>query len=208
MTLGRTPTGAIKIKTDGGLRAVECACCGGCECDSAQPIPPPEEPNFIPKLKGTDPNPFTILTIQAFGYTFSADWIIDPCTHSFDPKPSISYAANYSMVEGGLSLTNEYADFGCGSWEGFYAGEIDESQYDFIFKISLLEGSCLSVLFFHEDIFGGAYGQLNATLNADCGNFYGQPVKNKLLINNVSDYFAYGTSMESGVPPQMTLVFS
>jgi hypothetical protein len=27
MTLGRTPTGAIKIKTDGGLRAVECACC-------------------------------------------------------------------------------------------------------------------------------------------------------------------------------------
>jgi hypothetical protein len=30
MTLGRTPTGAIKIKTDGGLRAVNCACCGGC----------------------------------------------------------------------------------------------------------------------------------------------------------------------------------
>jgi hypothetical protein len=37
MTLGVTPTGAIKIKTDeagGGLRAVECACCrqrcGGC----------------------------------------------------------------------------------------------------------------------------------------------------------------------------------
>jgi hypothetical protein len=31
MTLGRTSTGAIKIKTDtegGGLRAVECACCG------------------------------------------------------------------------------------------------------------------------------------------------------------------------------------
>jgi hypothetical protein len=34
MTLGRTPTGAIKIKTDGGLRAVECACCGGCGCRS------------------------------------------------------------------------------------------------------------------------------------------------------------------------------
>jgi hypothetical protein len=27
MTLGRTPAGLIKIKTDGGLRAVECACC-------------------------------------------------------------------------------------------------------------------------------------------------------------------------------------
>jgi hypothetical protein len=33
MTLGRSSTGAIKIKTDGGLRAVECACCGGCGCD-------------------------------------------------------------------------------------------------------------------------------------------------------------------------------
>jgi hypothetical protein len=32
MTLGRSPSGAIKIKTDGGLRAVECACCGGIEC--------------------------------------------------------------------------------------------------------------------------------------------------------------------------------
>ena len=34
MTLGRTSTGAIKIKTDSpGLRAVECACCGGtCPC--------------------------------------------------------------------------------------------------------------------------------------------------------------------------------
>jgi hypothetical protein len=27
MILGRTSTGAIKIKTDGGLRAVECGCC-------------------------------------------------------------------------------------------------------------------------------------------------------------------------------------
>lgn len=27
MILGRTPSGAIKIKTDGGLRAVNCACC-------------------------------------------------------------------------------------------------------------------------------------------------------------------------------------
>lgn len=32
MTLGRTASGAIKIKTDGGLRAVGCACCGGCGC--------------------------------------------------------------------------------------------------------------------------------------------------------------------------------
>ena len=36
MNLGRTSTGAVKIKTDGGLRAVNCACCGSCgECDTA-----------------------------------------------------------------------------------------------------------------------------------------------------------------------------
>ena len=33
MILGRTPEGLIKTKTDGGLRAVNCACCGGgCSC--------------------------------------------------------------------------------------------------------------------------------------------------------------------------------
>jgi hypothetical protein len=34
MILGRTPAGAIKIKTDSplGLRAVECACCNTCPC--------------------------------------------------------------------------------------------------------------------------------------------------------------------------------
>jgi hypothetical protein len=40
MTLGRTSSGAIKIKTDGdaGLRAVNCACCGslGCQITQAQ----------------------------------------------------------------------------------------------------------------------------------------------------------------------------
>ena len=32
MILGRTPSGAIKIKKDGGLRAVNCACCNTCPC--------------------------------------------------------------------------------------------------------------------------------------------------------------------------------
>ena len=36
MTLGLSTSGAIKIKTDGGLRAVGCACCGSsCGCDTA-----------------------------------------------------------------------------------------------------------------------------------------------------------------------------
>ena len=39
MTLGRTSSGAIKIKTDGGLRAVECACCGPTDpCRDCPPV--------------------------------------------------------------------------------------------------------------------------------------------------------------------------
>jgi len=39
MTLGRTSSGAVKIKTDGdaGLRAVNCACCGGSDCIKPTP---------------------------------------------------------------------------------------------------------------------------------------------------------------------------
>lgn len=43
MTLGRTSSGAIKIKTDtegGGLRAVECACCGPTDFQPCRDCPP------------------------------------------------------------------------------------------------------------------------------------------------------------------------
>jgi hypothetical protein len=37
MTLGRSTSGAIKVKTDGGTRAVQCSCCGaGCDYDAWQ----------------------------------------------------------------------------------------------------------------------------------------------------------------------------
>jgi hypothetical protein len=69
MTLGRTESGAIKIKTDeetGEVTAVACACCGGCLCGSATPINPPSDPNFTKKLNGNDPNvaPFTQVSIN------------------------------------------------------------------------------------------------------------------------------------------------
>ena len=57
MTLGRTSTGAVKIKTDnGGLRAVNCACCGGCSCGISIPQ----------ALRGIVANA-TINTITMFG---------------------------------------------------------------------------------------------------------------------------------------------
>ena len=40
MTLGRTSSGAVKIKTDGGLRAVNCACCGSIDFQPCRDCPP------------------------------------------------------------------------------------------------------------------------------------------------------------------------
>lgn len=40
MTIGRTSSGAIKTKTDGGLRAVECACCESIPSDACRDCPP------------------------------------------------------------------------------------------------------------------------------------------------------------------------
>ena len=40
MTLGRTSSGAIKVKTDNGLRAVGCACCGPQDFQPCRDCPP------------------------------------------------------------------------------------------------------------------------------------------------------------------------
>jgi len=40
MVLGRTPAGLIKTKTDGGLRAVNCACCGPQDFQPCRDCPP------------------------------------------------------------------------------------------------------------------------------------------------------------------------
>jgi hypothetical protein len=49
MTLGRTSSGAIKIKTDGGLRAVGCACCN-CQELGVRPLRPLIEGTSIDDL--------------------------------------------------------------------------------------------------------------------------------------------------------------
>lgn len=76
MTLGRTSSGAIKIKTDGTTRAVNCACCeGGCTCGSATPINPPDDPDFTKKLRGDDPSvsSFTQVLVT-YNIIINSDW--------------------------------------------------------------------------------------------------------------------------------------
>jgi hypothetical protein len=64
MILGRTPAGLIKTKTDGGLRAVNCACCNPCGCGQIS------IPQALRELVANA----TIDTVTILGY--SADFFI------------------------------------------------------------------------------------------------------------------------------------
>ena len=70
MTLGRTSSGAIKIKTDGGLRAVSCACCAPpCNCN----------PPLTVKYKFTAASFGSILNLVWQGSTSTNGQFWDPC---------------------------------------------------------------------------------------------------------------------------------
>jgi hypothetical protein len=69
MILGRTPAGAIKTKTDGGLRAVECACCGG-ECKITQAQFDAIRYGFTTNITGTQGIGTIVPVIQLYEYSF------------------------------------------------------------------------------------------------------------------------------------------
>lgn len=81
MTLGRTSSGAIKIKTDsagGGLRSVECGCCG--PIDPCQDCPPFNE-NLTFQVSGE----YLPRQLQTFEYTpVSCCEPIRNCIYYFD----------------------------------------------------------------------------------------------------------------------------
>ena len=77
MILGRTSSGAIKIKADGGLRAVGCACCGGCGCNTFD-VPSSLLSLLEKATSGTaDGIPLTFSPYEA-GWIASAKEIISP----------------------------------------------------------------------------------------------------------------------------------
>jgi len=81
MTLGRTSSGAIKIKTDGGLRAVECACCASpCGVCHNLLIPEPLRAVFTnatsATLWGYAARYFFAYPEEAGG-GFEAEWVIE-----------------------------------------------------------------------------------------------------------------------------------
>jgi len=131
MTLGRTPAGAIKTKTDGGLRAVECACCGG-----TYGFPCADCPPILAEFT------FSVTGDQLTGLTeFQYPAIICPSDNcNLIPFPNISPrtcsdsydAFKIGPLDGKLVISNLNRSFiqGC-SWElGLYVQGIFEYPYD------------------------------------------------------------------------------
>ena len=97
MPLGRTAN-AIKIKTDGGLRAVNCACCGTCGCGVAVPSSLREFADNATETSisifGVSPVSFTSTRIGSWSADFGGDfdplglceiYYIDGCLYAGPP---------------------------------------------------------------------------------------------------------------------------
>ena len=126
MTLGRTASNAIKIKTDGGLRAVNCACCGGCGCSLTIPeslrdvfdnatsatlfgYPSLDWMSFgaghwvaifdnaCAILGECDDEPYVIGTLEYFNGCLSGALDIS-ATHGFDPGPGFEFCSTYFEI--------------------------------------------------------------------------------------------------------------
>ena len=112
MILGRTPAGLIKTKSDGGLRAVNCACCNPCPCV------PPAGRWRIEAAYFTSPVYYNLqLTI-----TERSDYNeYDPCGYFYANTAegfdlSISWFCEYGGFWGGYSnIPDEYYSVYCAS---------------------------------------------------------------------------------------------
>jgi hypothetical protein len=125
--VGRTPEGRIKTLTDGGLRAVNCACCDACPC--AVTIP-----QALRELVANA----TIDTVTILGY--SADFFIpdyqvslgvDAWYATFLNDPSeVDFFAEliYNRTTG--CLVSGYFSYGGNGFGSFGDGQVCEDQED------------------------------------------------------------------------------
>lgn len=161
MTLGRTTEGAIKIKTDesgGGLRAVSCECCGGCECGWAMPINPPDDPDFTKKLRGDDPDvaPFTQVSInysmtisfgQSVSGTFTGSWVARDCEGDLECLFGEDDKCIVRSFSGGASCDyNSCVD--CGRFR---------EEFPYTVFLLLSKDGCLTAMIIEEFGFGSFY---------------------------------------------------
>jgi hypothetical protein len=105
MIVGLTPTGAVKTKTDGGLRAVSCACCGVCGCDVVRRTATPELIELLQNATGATNNGLAATT-------FDSDYPNDPEINSDWP---VSWSATWCFD--GINNCNYFLYAGWYGWE-------------------------------------------------------------------------------------------
>jgi hypothetical protein len=108
MTLGRTSSGAIKTKTDGGLRAVNCACCG---CNWVA----------IPENLRSLFEDATIDSITMWGYAPEDFFPLGPA----EGYPEGSWLADWFVTDGDLFILGSLVY----STDGFLYGPASAMEY-------------------------------------------------------------------------------
>ena len=99
MILGRTPEGLIKTKSDGGLRAVNCACCG----PKCYPVP-------------FDPTGWVIIPTATGNNIFNRDLTVQMSYNgTFNGTP-------FSKSSPSFSMTRTQNGDDCITWQGDYMG--------------------------------------------------------------------------------------
>jgi hypothetical protein len=154
MTLGLTSTGAVKIKTDGGLRAVECACCNTCP------------PIGCPSVKITNPSLIALLnsaTSGSFNYSHGTDSA--PSWTSYGPDSFTAYWSCCNHPNGCIHCEDNF-EYECTvGWSGS------------------LRGDCLAnVLSIYAYDFPWGYSQIAAS--GDTCNFQCDPLEESSILLN------------------------
>jgi hypothetical protein len=149
MTLGRSSTGAIKIKTDSpGLRAVECACCVECNCSnrptgkfkfistSFSPIVYQDTVEQCVELYPGDPNPIIYHAFAALANGGAMTLVWRNCSGDnwmnwevtlYNFSGSVSYqCSNMLAFTSSIDPTGTHQFYGCFSYEPGYCDECDD----------------------------------------------------------------------------------
>lgn len=153
MTLGRTSSGAIKIKTDGEdskPRAVNCACCG-CDCYTARPINPPSDPDFTKRLRGDDPSVTAFGSVTIYCTVTSSNW---GTPRTFSANVSGSWVDGGDCIFLGEPVVKKLETTEC--WYGDCGGYGGCGSENFIGLVLFLTASgCLYFTAYDEMVFGG-----------------------------------------------------
>ena len=212
MILGRTSGGAIKTKSDGGLRAVNCACCGGCGCLDlpSNSIIIPSDPDFSKKLRG-DPGVAAFTQVYlSYNYTSQDNACDPPCvasdSWSFTTAWTSSDECNEFSIKKFADIPERFPfpEGSCGSSIEFGpASETNLSCY-------LRENNCL-VINVWDGLYGPGFGFLHTDCNIGAPENTGQAsitINGVLMPTQFFEGYSFQWRDDLSITGNITVVFS